>query len=107
VVRGYQSRRWDLCPASELCHCAAGFGKLSDVGDFFYHHHAVGSLVHLHLACCTPNLKVVEYLGVSEESDRLWYTEFPEPKDGQWSPYPDRPGLGLELNPESVRKYAV
>ena len=27
--------------------------------------HAV-QLVHLHLACCTPNLKVVEYLGVSE-----------------------------------------
>ena len=50
VVRGYQSQRWDLLPTSELCHCAAGFGKLSDVGDFFYHHHAVGSLVHLHLA---------------------------------------------------------
>jgi L-alanine-DL-glutamate epimerase-like enolase superfamily enzyme len=68
--------------------------------------HAV-QLVHLHLACCTPNLKVVEYLGVAEEADRVWYTEFPEPKDGQWSPYPDRPGLGLELSPEAVRKYAV
>ena len=68
--------------------------------------HAV-QLVHLHLACCTPNLKVVEYLGVSEEADRVWYTEFPEPRDGQWSPYPDRPGLGLELSPEAVRKYAV
>ena len=68
--------------------------------------HAV-QLVHLHLACCTPNLKVVEYLGVSEESDRIWYTDFPEPRDGQWSPDPDRPGLGLELNPESVRKYEV
>ena len=50
MVRGYHSRRWDLRPTSELCHCAAGFGKLSDVGDFFHHHHAVGSLVHLHLA---------------------------------------------------------
>jgi L-alanine-DL-glutamate epimerase-like enolase superfamily enzyme len=68
--------------------------------------HAV-QLVHLHLACCTPNLKVVEYLGVSEEADRVWYTEFPEPRDGMWSPYPDRPGLGLELNPEAVSKYAV
>jgi L-alanine-DL-glutamate epimerase-like enolase superfamily enzyme len=68
--------------------------------------HAV-QLVHLHLACCTPNLKVVEYLGVSEESDRVWYTEFPEPQDGYWSPYPDRPGLGLELSPDAVRKYAV
>ncbi|MCC6179679.1 MAG: mandelate racemase/muconate lactonizing enzyme family protein [Chloroflexi bacterium] len=68
--------------------------------------HAV-QLVHLHLACATPNLKVVEYLGFSDETDRVWYTEFPEQKDGMWSPYPDRPGLGLELNPDAVRKYGV
>ncbi len=68
--------------------------------------HAV-QLVHLHLACATPNLKVVEYLGVSEEGDRIWFTEFPEPVDGMWSPYPDRPGLGLELNPAAVEKYRV
>jgi len=68
--------------------------------------HAV-QLVHLHLACATPNLKVVEYLGVAEEGDRIWYTEFPQPKDGMWSPYPDRPGLGLELNPKSVERYSV
>jgi cobyrinic acid a,c-diamide synthase len=49
-VRGYYSGRWDLRPTSELCHFESGFGKLSDVGDFYYHHHAVGSLVHLHLA---------------------------------------------------------
>lgn len=49
-VRGYRSGRWDLRPTSELCHCDAGFGPLSDGGDLFYHHHAVGSLVHLHLA---------------------------------------------------------
>jgi len=36
-------------------------------------------LVHLHLACCTPNLKVVEYLGVSEEADRVG-TGVPEPR---------------------------
>lgn len=68
--------------------------------------HAV-QLVHLHLACCTPNLKVVEYLGVGEAGDRVWYTEFPEQRDGQWSPFPDRPGLGLELSPDAVRQYAV
>ncbi len=68
--------------------------------------HAV-QLVHLHLACCTPNLKVVEYLGVSEETDRIMFTEFPQPKNGMWSPYPDRPGLGLELNPKAVERYAV
>jgi D-galactarolactone cycloisomerase len=64
-------------------------------------------LIHLHVACATPNLKVVEYLGVSDQSDRVWYTEFPEPVNGMWSPYPDRPGLGLELDPEVVKKFKV
>jgi L-alanine-DL-glutamate epimerase-like enolase superfamily enzyme len=68
--------------------------------------HAV-QLVHLHLACATPNLRVVEYLGVSEETDKIFFTEFPEPKNGMWSPYPDRPGLGLELDPKAVEKYRV
>ena len=62
-------------------------------------------LIHLHVACATPNLRIVEYLGVSEEFDKLVYTEFPEPVDGMWSPYPDKPGLGLELNLDVVKKY--
>lgn len=62
-------------------------------------------VIHLHVACATPNLRIVEYLGVSEEFDKLVYTEFPEPVDGMWSPYPDKPGLGLELNPDAVKKY--
>ena len=64
-------------------------------------------LIHLHLACATPNLKVVEYLGVSEESDRLYYKEFPEPENGMWSPNPDKPGLGLELDLAAIEQYAV
>ena len=64
-------------------------------------------LVHLHLACATPNLRIVEYLGAVEEGDRIWYTEFPQPQDGYWAPYPDKPGLGLELNPKSVELYSV
>jgi L-alanine-DL-glutamate epimerase-like enolase superfamily enzyme len=68
--------------------------------------HAV-ALVHLHLACCTPNLKVVEVLGVQQEADRIWYTEIPEQRNGMWSPFPDRPGLGLELDPHAIAKYAV
>ena len=38
---------------------------------------------------------------------KKWEVEFPEPRDSYWSPYHDRPGLGLELSPEAVRKYAV
>jgi L-alanine-DL-glutamate epimerase-like enolase superfamily enzyme len=41
------------------------------------------------------------------EADRLWYTEFPEPRDGMWSPYPDKPGLGLELDPYAVDRWSV
>ena len=52
-------------------------------------------------------MKVVEYLSVAERSDRFFYKEFPEPVDGMWSPYPDRPGLGIELNPDVVKKHSV
>ncbi len=68
--------------------------------------HAV-QLVHLHVACATPNLKVVEYMNVALDGDRIWYTEFPQQKDGMWSPFPDKPGLGLELDPHAVEKWAV
>ena len=68
--------------------------------------HAV-QLVHLHVACATPNLKVVEYMNTALEGDRVWYTEFPQQVNGMWSPFPDRPGLGLELDPYAVEKWAV
>jgi L-alanine-DL-glutamate epimerase-like enolase superfamily enzyme len=63
--------------------------------------------VHLHLACATPNLKVVEYLGVVHECEAAWYTEIPAHRDGMWSPFPDKPGLGLELDPYAVEKWSV
>jgi cobyrinic acid a,c-diamide synthase len=49
VVRGYKSLRWQLTPSVERLECPACFGALSAEGDWFYHHHAVGSLLHLHL----------------------------------------------------------
>jgi L-alanine-DL-glutamate epimerase-like enolase superfamily enzyme len=65
------------------------------------------ALPALHLACATPNLRIVEYLGIEEQGYRAFFGDFPQPKDGSWSPDPDRPGLGVELNPDTVRKYAV
>ncbi len=64
-------------------------------------------LVSLHLACAIPNLKAVEYLGILEEADKFFYTEIPSPKDGMLSPFPDKPGLGLELKPDIVNKHRV
>ncbi|HEY8599527.1 MAG TPA: mandelate racemase/muconate lactonizing enzyme family protein [Thermomicrobiales bacterium] len=83
----------------KIAHLAAAFNLLVAP-------HAV-SLVHLHLACCTPNLQVVEILGVQQEADRIWYTEIPEPTNGMWSPFPDRPGLGLTLDSHAVARYAI
>ncbi len=49
TVRGYRSSRWNLTPSVERFECPACVGKLSAEADWFYHHHAVGSLLHLHL----------------------------------------------------------
>ncbi len=49
VVRGYRSNRWSLTPALERFECPSSVGELSAERDWFFHHHAVGSLLHLHL----------------------------------------------------------
>ena len=48
VLRGYKSGRWRLHPSSERLECPACFGCLTADGDLHYHHHAVGSMIHLH-----------------------------------------------------------
>jgi len=68
--------------------------------------HFIG-LVHLHLCCATPNLKAVEYLAIAEELYKVWCPEIPQPKGGMWSPYPDKPGLGFQLDPHAVKKYSI
>ncbi len=49
LVRGYRSGRWNLSAAEIDSHCRNCYGTLSSEGDFMFHHHAVGSLIHLHL----------------------------------------------------------
>jgi cobyrinic acid a,c-diamide synthase len=49
TVRGYKSGRWRLSESREKLDCPTCFGSLTTDGDLFYHHHAVGSLIHLHL----------------------------------------------------------
>ncbi len=36
-----------------------------------------------------------------------WLIDPPQPKNGQWKPDPDRPGNGIELDPNAVKKYAI
>lgn len=50
VVRGYRSGRWRLRPAPEPDDCPAQSGPLTAERDLYFRHHAIGSLIHLHLA---------------------------------------------------------
>ena len=48
-VRGYKSGRWNLRPSVQPFECPSCFGSLSRDDDLYFRHHAVGSLIHLHL----------------------------------------------------------
>jgi cobyrinic acid a,c-diamide synthase len=48
VVRGYRASRWKLLPGADPLACPNCFGPLTNQGDITYHHHAIGSLIHLH-----------------------------------------------------------
>ena len=50
AVRGYRSSRWRFRPAPDPGDCPARSGALTPQRDAFLRHHAVGSLIHLHLA---------------------------------------------------------
>jgi len=49
VVRGYKSGRWRLVPGADPLDCPSCFGSLTAQDDLYFHHHAVGGLIHLHL----------------------------------------------------------
>jgi cobyrinic acid a,c-diamide synthase len=84
TVRGYKSNRWRLISGAEPFECPNCFGALSAEEDWFYHHHAVGSLLHLHLGALPevvaafagphrPSLRRPSARGLAErESDRAW-----------------------------------
>ncbi|MFO0959779.1 MAG: hypothetical protein U0800_20475 [Isosphaeraceae bacterium] len=50
-VRGYNSGRWRLhaIPAVPF-DCPSRIGPLTREGDLYFRNHAVGSMIHLHLA---------------------------------------------------------
>jgi len=48
-VRGYKARRWRLIPGVVPMACPNCYGTLTSQCDITYHHHAIGSLIHLHL----------------------------------------------------------
>jgi cobyrinic acid a,c-diamide synthase len=91
VVRGYKSGRWRLTPGIEPFECPTCFGALSAEGDWFFHHHAVGSLLHLHLGALPevvaafagphrPSLRRPTARGlVDRDQDRTWHDDELDP----------------------------
>ena len=64
-------------------------------------------LIHLHLACSQPNIKAIESVDTEHELDKVLYIEIPQPENGSITPFLDKPGLGLELNPYSLQKWSI
>jgi L-alanine-DL-glutamate epimerase-like enolase superfamily enzyme len=64
------------------------------------------SMLHLHPAMATSNLLIVEMLGIEWEPLQRFLIDPPQPLNGFWQP-DERPGNGIELNPQAVEKYRI
>jgi cobyrinic acid a,c-diamide synthase len=69
IVRGYRTSRWKITPADIDSHCLKCYGTLSAEGDLMFHHHAVGSMIHLHFGAL-PEV-VSAFLGAHRPSLNL------------------------------------
>jgi L-alanine-DL-glutamate epimerase-like enolase superfamily enzyme len=67
---------------------------------------ALGLAADLHLAAAMPVARYVEYLTPSPYMEDIITVPFRVDAEG-YLPIPDRPGLGVELNREALRKYAL
>lgn len=65
---------------------------------------AIGLAADIHLACAMPVAKYVEFLTPSPYMDELIREPFKPDADGLLT-LPDRPGLGIELNPDAMERF--
>jgi len=65
---------------------------------------AIGLAADIHLACAMPVAKYVEFLTPSPYVDELITTPFRPDADGLLT-LPDKPGLGIELNHEALKRF--
>ena len=97
---------------------AGGILETKKIGDFasrhgigFMHHHAAGPISFLgavHSAAATENFMWLEHHAVDKKDWENLVTVFDGPivKDG-YVTVPEKPGLGVELNDEVVKKYLI
>jgi D-galactarolactone cycloisomerase len=67
---------------------------------------AIGLAADLHLVAAVPVARYVEYLTPTPYIDELITVPFKVDAEG-YLPIPDRPGLGIELNREALKKFGV
>lgn len=70
----------------------------------------IATAAGLHLAAALPNFFILEVPWVADDKDRQMRLELAgivEKPDAGFLPLPTKPGLGVELNAEAVRKYQV
>src|SRR5947208_8046558 len=67
---------------------------------------AIGLAADIHLACAMPVAKYVEFLTPSPYVDDLIVTPFRPDADGLLT-LPDKPGLGIELNRDALKRFGA
>jgi len=97
------------------CTKVGGLSEARRIGWLAYDHNillvphgwntAVGLAADLHLVAALPVAGWVEYLTPSPFIEEIIVTPFKLDADGML-PVPTTPGLGIELNPEGIAKYA-
>lgn len=63
-------------------------------------------LLHLHPACCVPNVRHLEYFADHVRVGHMLFDGAVEPVSGTLSPDLSRPGIGLELRRSDASRYA-
>ena len=67
---------------------------------------AIGLAADLHLTAAVPVARYVEYLTPSPYLDELMTTPFRPDAEG-FLTVPDKPGLGIELNREALKRFGM
>jgi L-alanine-DL-glutamate epimerase-like enolase superfamily enzyme len=66
-----------------------------------------GPTIHMHLGASVPNFKHLEYFHDHARIEQLLFDGVVAPKNGNLTPDPARPGLGIELKEKDAECYKV